>query len=99
MLAMRDPKNGLEKVGWNPIITDRLDGLKWCRFDLNEFSCDIKISRQITSFDELVLLTDKPPLLVVTGPTFDKRLLQFKNHSLAQQERERQFKELHKRKE
>jgi hypothetical protein len=94
MLAMRETDNGLEKLGWNPAITERLDNLKWCRFDLNQFPCDVKVSKQQTSFEPRVLLSRTPPLLVVTGPVYSDRLLQMKNHSLARQEREKNFKEL-----
>ncbi len=93
MIQMREPHGGLERVGWSPLITKRSDKLEWCRFDLNEFSCDIKISREPTTFEPRVLLTDKPPLLVVTGPTYNERLMQFKEQSLARKERERLFRE------
>jgi hypothetical protein len=98
MLSMRERHNGLEKVGWNPCITTKLDKLQWAHFDLNEFSCDIKIGKELTSFEPRILLSDVPPVLIVTGPTFNERISQFRNHSLNQQERERQFRELHKKK-
>ncbi len=93
MIQMREPRGGLEKVGRSPYIKKRSDNLEWCRFDLNEFSCDIKISKDQTSMEPKILLTDRPPILVVTGPTYTERLLEFKDQSLARSERERVFRE------
>jgi hypothetical protein len=98
MISMREATNGLENIGWNPAIKQFRDNLKWCTFDLNQFRCDIKISRETTNFDDLFLLKPAPPLLIVTGPIFQERVSKFQNHSLDQQERERKFRESHPKK-
>lgn len=98
MISMRNKADGLEKVGWNPFTVVKKDNLTWAHFDLNEFGCDIKLGREHSEFCQPVYLKEKPPLFVVTGPTFNERLLKMKNHSLDRQERERQFKEDHKKK-
>lgn len=97
MVSMRERRNGLEKLGWNPAITVRQDNLKWSRFDLNEFGCDIKVSREESTMFEPVLLRPTPPLLIVTGPTLTERLDQMKNHELQRKALEEQFRQTHKK--